>query len=697
MQNYNTLSTLEEIKAISFFSTSLSTKESIDEILWDITKNVIHRLGLVDCVIYTYDHDKLELTQHAAYGVKNPIDNCIHNKIKLRVGEGIVGSVAISKKAEIIRNTSKDSRYVVDDMSRLSELCLASFWLASKEDGQDGATGPSGPQGEQGVTGADGEQGEQGETGTANVIFSDWITVDYLLDGALESNLQGLEDIHESELNRDTDVVLVYGQRDNGSLADWCDDGADGQNGTDGAQGETGSANVIYSEWLPSEFPNNIPLSQDSFVVEAPDLTMEIVENGLLLVFGRTSNPIDQIIVEQLPRPVFFRDQYYFHRYITTPTNEGPQQFTVEVLSTDGGFIGVPFFEEYRYFIIPGGNPASGKSSIAYSKMRYADKNGEDWFEVTSEAPFSSRFSHTSLVYNNLMWVIGGRNISNSYQNDVWYSANGTDWKIATSNADFSPRSGHTSVVYNNLMWVLGGNENEENKPGDLWLSKDDYYWKVEATDAAGKISQSEIHKFTTRNLNIPKTPLVADGVIDGEGSNNYTNDVWYSEDGLKWTEATPNAEFSKRSFQATVTFNNKLWLIGGLNSELVGDVWSSVDGVTWTEEVAEAPFSYRYYHTATVFNNKIWLIGGNSEGGNALDVWYSENRIDWVMATANISTAKISRPGTVVFKDKLLVFGGSRDSSFNYTNEVWQSEDGVKWNKLAANSSCHHYKARTY
>ncbi|KAG1649004.1 hypothetical protein GQR58_029381 [Nymphon striatum] len=220
MQNYNTLSTLEEIKAISFFSTSLSTKESIDEILWDITKNVIHRLGLVDCVIYTYDHDKLELTQHAAYGVKNPIDNCIHNKIKLRVGEGIVGSVAISKKAEIIRNTSKDSRYVVDDMSRLSELCLASFWLASKEDGQDGATGPSGPQGEQGVTGADGEQGEQGETGTANVIFSDWITVDYLLDGALESNLQGLEDIHESELNRDTDVVLVYGQRDNGSLAD---------------------------------------------------------------------------------------------------------------------------------------------------------------------------------------------------------------------------------------------------------------------------------------------------------------------------------------------------------------------------------------------------------------------------------------------------------------------------------------------
>lgn len=124
MQNNNTLSTLEEIKAISFFSTSLSTKESIEGVLWDITKNVIHRLGLVDCVIYTYNHDKFELTQHAAYGLKNPSNNTIYNLIKLDLGEGIVGSVAMSKSAEIINDTSKDPRYIVDDASRLSELCV---------------------------------------------------------------------------------------------------------------------------------------------------------------------------------------------------------------------------------------------------------------------------------------------------------------------------------------------------------------------------------------------------------------------------------------------------------------------------------------------------------------------------------------------------------------------------------------------
>ena len=105
---------IEELRAISYFSTSLSTRESIDEVLWDITKNVINRLGLVDCVIYTYDHDKLDLTQQAAYGLKNPIDKRINNLIKLDLGEGIVGSVAVSKTAEIIHGSIVSYRLSVN-------------------------------------------------------------------------------------------------------------------------------------------------------------------------------------------------------------------------------------------------------------------------------------------------------------------------------------------------------------------------------------------------------------------------------------------------------------------------------------------------------------------------------------------------------------------------------------------------------
>lgn len=124
LENTSDTILINEIKAISFFSTSLSTKESIDEVLWDITKNVIHRLGFVDCVIYTFNKENKYLIQHAVYGTKNPKDQLIYNQIKLDLGEGVVGSVAASLQAEIINDTSKDPRYIVDDASRLSEICV---------------------------------------------------------------------------------------------------------------------------------------------------------------------------------------------------------------------------------------------------------------------------------------------------------------------------------------------------------------------------------------------------------------------------------------------------------------------------------------------------------------------------------------------------------------------------------------------
>ena len=115
---------LDEIRAISFFSSSLYEKETIEEVFWDITKNVIHKLRFVDCVIYTYDSKNHVLKQQAAYGTKSPQTRQIYNRISLELGEGIVGNVAITGKAEIIKDTSKDPRYIIDDAPRYSEICV---------------------------------------------------------------------------------------------------------------------------------------------------------------------------------------------------------------------------------------------------------------------------------------------------------------------------------------------------------------------------------------------------------------------------------------------------------------------------------------------------------------------------------------------------------------------------------------------
>jgi len=171
------------------------------------------------------------------------------------------------------------------------------------------------------------------------------------------------------------------------------------------------------------------------------------------------------------------------------------------------------------------------------------------------------------------MWVIGTDNTT-IYRDDVWYSSDGVNWIKATSSAGFGARFELTSVVYDNKIWVIGGNH-----------------------------------------------------------SGNYLNDVWYSIDGVTWTQATASAAFPPRYNHTSVVYNDKMWVIGGYtyywDYTQLNDVWYSTDGVTWTQATTSADFTPRERHTSVVYNNKIWVMGGVSDNidmilGNMNDVWYS-------------------------------------------------------------------------
>lgn len=112
------------IKSLNQFSNAIHPDLTEEEVLWQITKDIIKRLGFVDCVIYKYDAEKRMLVQKAAFGSKNPDAEIIYNRLEIKMGEGIVGSVAQNRTPEIIQDTSKDSRYLVDDENRLSEICV---------------------------------------------------------------------------------------------------------------------------------------------------------------------------------------------------------------------------------------------------------------------------------------------------------------------------------------------------------------------------------------------------------------------------------------------------------------------------------------------------------------------------------------------------------------------------------------------
>ena len=116
------------LKVINSFAIDLFAAKSETEVVWMVAKKAIALLNFPDCVVYLFDEEKQHLYQAAAHGPKNPVDLDISNPITIPLGEGIVGSVAKNRISEIVNDTSKDDRYILDDAYRYSEITVPLYY-----------------------------------------------------------------------------------------------------------------------------------------------------------------------------------------------------------------------------------------------------------------------------------------------------------------------------------------------------------------------------------------------------------------------------------------------------------------------------------------------------------------------------------------------------------------------------------------
>ncbi len=112
------------IDMINDVAKSILGKMDLHEIAWEITRSITKYLGSDDSVIYIVNKETEILEQIAAYGEKLNGDENIINRINIPLGTGIVGAIAKSGIAEIINDTSKDKRYLVDNIRRSSEISV---------------------------------------------------------------------------------------------------------------------------------------------------------------------------------------------------------------------------------------------------------------------------------------------------------------------------------------------------------------------------------------------------------------------------------------------------------------------------------------------------------------------------------------------------------------------------------------------
>lgn len=260
----------------------------------------------------------------------------------------------------------------------------------------------------------------------------------------------------------------------------------------------------------------------------------------------------------------------------------------------------------------------------------WSSTDGINWIEETKNGGYDewdARSGHTSLVFNNKLWLLGGatRDISAwEYTLDcIWSTPDGMTWTEETPGAPWAARHRHTSAVFNGQMWVLGGNDGT-SLLGDIWVSPDGTTWNASTTGS--KWSARESHAtFVFQNK------LWVVGGFDGV----HRNDVWSSTDGQNWTLEAGAPGWSPRAGHSVTVFQNKLWLMGGTDGDAeFNDVWSSQDGITWTQEVAAAPWRVRHDHTCNLVNGRLWLIGGVTTGygvKGTRDVWTSTDGVNWV------------------------------------------------------------------
>lgn len=165
-------------------------------------------------------------------------------------------------------------------------------------------------------------------------------------------------------------ILMIACSPEDGSDGAIGPQGEQGPAGAQGEQGEIGTANVIYSSWIPNDFGPGGGLLQKVFVLASADEINSLnvnLDTSTVMVYGRGDVLLvlgDEIF--PLPYVTGAGDRYTF------TINDG--QIRAVGLTSNVANNDFDVFDDYRYIIIPGAESTGNKSStIDYNKMTYQE------------------------------------------------------------------------------------------------------------------------------------------------------------------------------------------------------------------------------------------------------------------------------------------------------------------------------------
>jgi hypothetical protein len=180
-------------------------------------------------------------------------------------------------------------------------------------------------------------------------------------------------------------------------------------------------------------------------------------------------------------------------------------------------------------------------------------------------------------------------------------------------------------------------------------------------------------------------------GGWNSEDSPTTNSEVWSSADGLNWSLATI-APWEGRHMAGYLVFDQRMWVIGGDRNRghYQNEVWSSRDGVRWEQATDSPPWADRATHYTAVFKGRMWLLGGQrifADPGQELvysDVYSSDDGVRWTLESAAAGWSPRGLIlGSAVHRGRLWVIGGGSYDVRAFCNDVWATSDGVHWERV--------------
>lgn len=329
----------------------------------------------------------------------------------------------------------------------------------------------------------------------------------------------------------------------------------------------------------------------------------------------------------------------------STVTNTTWTKITQDL--SDGGSGDFMFsFGGYLWYVLPSGS--------IYYKRNASDAT---WTQAVTGNAFVARYTAIYVrgnvpVLNDVAYIIAPSGLAVQTK-DVWSSTNGTTWSLLTTAAAFQSMNQARTLTFAGKLWNLGG-ALSSGWTNDVYNSTDGITWTLVTATPAYMVSGVARQRFGV--CVFAGKMWVIGGWTSGSG---YLNDVYYSTDGITWTQATTAGAFTAVLNPVVGSIGPTMYLFGGSNAQQTGQGYKTVDGVTWTSLGAmDATF------TANV-GQALWMDGIIHQNKFVYPVGFAgttPNNVNY-MYQATTTTASTSLSAFTVGANEIANFAQTYDT----------------------------------